>query len=187
MPRAVYLLTEANAFVGNRGLFLGRAMGLGLPFFEVLTIDELRAVVAHEFGHSANRTGPITRTVYRATRTFGAATAAAGAVPLLDGVFELWTEIFLRLSMPISRQYELRCDELACRVAGVEATISALTKISQLGEFAGWEEDPHSTHPPLRDRVAMARSLTLPPPPIPSDSRPARVLLQSLVAKVEAP
>jgi len=31
--------------------------------FEALTVDELRAVVAHEFGHYKNRTGPLTRTV----------------------------------------------------------------------------------------------------------------------------
>jgi Zn-dependent protease with chaperone function len=192
MPRAVYLVDEPNAFVGNRGLFLGQAMGLGLPFFEVLTVSELRAVVAHEFGHRANRAGPITQTVYRATRTFAAATAAAGAVPFLDGVFEVWAELFLRLAMPISRQYELRCDELACSVTGIETTISALTKISKLGDLpeiaspvAGWGEDLHSTHPPLRDRVAMARSLKLREPAPPGDNRPASILLQSLLAPAE--
>ena len=189
MPRAVYLFDAPNAFVGERGLFLGRAIGLGLPFFDVLTVDELRAVVAHEFGHNANRTGPITRTVYRATRTFASASAAAGTVPFLDGVFEAWTEVYLRLAMPISRQYELRCDEVACRIAGTETTVAALTKISNVGgqseianPVAGWEEDLHSTHPPLRDRVAMARALRVPPPPREADNRPATVLLESLVA-----
>jgi Zn-dependent protease with chaperone function len=193
MPRAVYLFNEPNAFVFNRGMFLGRGIALGLPFFESLTIGELRAVVAHEFGHFANRAGPITATVYRATRTFGAATAAAGAVPFLDGVFELWTEVYLRVAMPISRQYELCCDELACRVAGIETMVSALTKISTIGEHseianpvAGWEEDLHSTHPPLRDRVAMARALDLPPPPTPADDRPASVLLQPLLRPAES-
>jgi Zn-dependent protease with chaperone function len=186
MPRAVYLDNVANAGLGNRGLFLGRGMVIGLPFFEVLTVSELRAVIAHEFGHQANRTGPITRTVYNATRTFGAATAAAGVVPFLDGVFELWAELFLRIAMPISRQYELRCDELACRIVGVDTTISALTKISSLdgsseiaNPVAGWEEDLHSTHPPLRDRIAMARGLNLSTPSAPPDDRPATVLLES--------
>jgi Zn-dependent protease with chaperone function len=189
MPRAVYLFDEANAFAFNRGMFLGRGIGLGLPLFEMLTVGELRSVVAHEFGHARNRTGPITHTVFRATRTCTAAAAAAGGVPFLDGVFEVWTEVFLRLAMPISRQYELRCDELACHVAGVETTIAALTKISNeiVSPMAGWEEDFHSTHPPLRDRVAMARALELPAPASPSDERPATVLLQNLLRLVETP
>jgi Zn-dependent protease with chaperone function len=188
MPRAVYLLDEPNAFFGNCGLFLGKAIGIGLPFFEILTVSELRAVLAHEFGHSLNNAGPITRTAYRATRTFGAATAAAGVLPFLDGVFEVWTDLFLRLAMPISRQYELRCDELACQVAGAETAISAPTKISNVGQFSeianpvpGWQEDLHSTHPPLRDRVASARALGLPNLLAPADDRPAKVLLQSLL------
>ena len=193
MPRAIYLMHEPNAAVFSRGLFLGRGMLLGLPFFEVLTVDELRAVLAHEFGHFANQAGPITRTVYRATTTFSAAAAAAGVVPFLGVMFEVWTELYLRLAMPISRQYELRCDELACRVAGVEVTISALTKISNVGgasEIAnpvdGWEEDLHSTHPPLRDRVAMARALKdLIPPERPADNRPVRVLIEPLLRKPE--
>ena len=82
----------------------------------------------------------------------------------------------------------MRLPELACRVAGTEAAISALTKISNIGELgeianpvAGWEEDLHSTHPPLRDRVAMARALVLPPPTTPTDERHARVLLACLM------
>ena len=193
MPRALYLIRDHNAYFGDRGLFFGKAMAIGVPFFEELTVDELRAIVAHEFGHNANRTGPITQTVFRATRTFGAASAAAGAVPFLDDVFEAWTEVFLRIAMPISRQYELRCDELACRVAGVEPTVSALTRISNMGgafeianPVAGWEEDLHSTHPPLRDRVAMARALDLPARTAAPDARPAHVLLQSLQVRADA-
>ncbi len=49
---------------------------------------------------------------------------------------------------------------------------------------AGWEEDLHSTHPPLRDRVAMARALDLPEAAAPSDDRPALVLLERLLQPV---
>jgi Zn-dependent protease with chaperone function len=96
--------------------------------------------------------------------TIATAAAAAGAVPFLDGVFEIWGELFLRIAMPISRQQELRADELACRLAGTQATISGLTKLhgGVGGEIAdpvpGWEQDLHKTHPPLRDRLALTRS-----------------------------
>jgi hypothetical protein len=88
MPRAVYLFDESNAFVFNRCWFLGRGLGLGLAFFEALTVGELRAVVAHEFGHSAKRTVRSTRCderhwVCTATRTRKSSSPEASrAVPV---------------------------------------------------------------------------------------------------------
>jgi heat shock protein HtpX len=55
LPRDVYLIGDVNAFVANRGGTLGmgsrRIMAIGLPLFSVLTVSELRAVLAHEFAH----------------------------------------------------------------------------------------------------------------------------------------
>src|SRR4029453_22156 len=54
-PAEVYLIADANAWVNQRGSFMGlggrRVMGLGLPLLQTLTIPELRGVLAHEFGH----------------------------------------------------------------------------------------------------------------------------------------
>jgi len=188
MPRRVYLIEDVNTFVANRGMFMGRAMGLGLPLFELLTVDELRAIVAHEFGHDASRAGGLSTFVYRAVHTFSSATEAAGTVPGLDVVFGLWAEVFLRIAMPISRQQELRADEMACWVAGADAAIAALTKISTHGPWGeivdpvpGWEQNLHETHPPLKERIALARGLNS-TPALPADDRPARVLLETLLA-----
>src|SRR5262249_23086388 len=53
MPADVYLINDVNAFVTQRGGMLSterrRVMGLGLPLMAVLTVDELKGVVAHEF------------------------------------------------------------------------------------------------------------------------------------------
>ena len=54
-----------------------------------------------------------------------------------------------------------------------------------INPIAGWEDDPRSTHPPLRDRVASARALNLPPPNAPADDRPAMTLLQSQLTGTE--
>ena len=55
MPREVYLVPDVNAFVTERGGMMGigsrRVMGIGFPLFHLMTVDELSAVIAHEFGH----------------------------------------------------------------------------------------------------------------------------------------
>ena len=55
MPQDVYLLNDVNAFVAQRGGIMGmggrRVMGLGLPLLQALTVDEVKGVLAHEFGH----------------------------------------------------------------------------------------------------------------------------------------
>ena len=51
MPAEVYLVPDINAFVTQRGGIMGlgsrRVMGLGLPLMQVLSISQLRAVIAH--------------------------------------------------------------------------------------------------------------------------------------------
>ena len=74
------------------------------------------------------------------------------------------------------------------RAAATGITMSALTKIHGgvdgeiANPIAGWEQDLHETHPPLRDRLALARSFAHGEAP-PADDRPASVLLR---ANVEA-
>jgi len=70
-PREVYLVPQVNAWVAERGGILGlggrRIMGLGLPLFAGLTVRELRAVLAHEFGHYAG--GDTRRIVFASGET----------------------------------------------------------------------------------------------------------------------
>jgi Zn-dependent protease with chaperone function len=189
MPRRLFLFNDSNAFIANRGIFMGRALGLGLPLFDVMTVDELRAVVAHEYGHYARRGGGLGTLVYRAVRTFASATAAAGAVPGLGLLFGVWTLVFLRVAMPIAQQQELRADELAWRAVGADAMIFALVKLhiaaGEIVDMADPEGEAEtrlfSTHPPLRDRVQLARRSNT-APALPSDPRPARVLIEPLLA-----
>jgi Zn-dependent protease with chaperone function len=187
MPRRVYLYRAANAFVANRGLFMGRAIGIGLPLFELLTVEELRSVVAHELGHYAGRGAGLGTLVYRAASTFASGTEAAGGVPGLGILFYAWTLLFLRVAMPIAQQQELRADELACGAVGADATISALAKLQVTVDDAGiFDPDAEhnarlfGTHPPLRDRVALARQFGK-APVIAPDRRPASVLAEPLL------
>src|SRR5690349_7669686 len=55
MPAEVYLIPDVNAYVMERGGFMGfgskRVMGVGLPLLASLSVPQFRAVIAHEFGH----------------------------------------------------------------------------------------------------------------------------------------
>ncbi|MEO8202146.1 MAG: M48 family metallopeptidase, partial [Gemmatimonadota bacterium] len=55
MPSEVYLDADLNAYVSQRGGVMGfgsrRIMGLGLPLLQLLSISQMKAVLAHEYGH----------------------------------------------------------------------------------------------------------------------------------------
>jgi Zn-dependent protease with chaperone function len=131
MPAEVYLVADVNAWVSQRGGILGlggrRVMGLGLPLLQVLTIPQLRAVLAHEFGHYHGgdvRVGPwIYRTRQALLRTLR---GLAGHSGLLTKPFELYARLFFRVTHAVSRHQELLADELAASVAGATALAGGL-------------------------------------------------------------
>ena len=84
MPSEVYLVPDVNAWVSQRGGVMGfgsrRIMGLGLPLLQTVTVSQLEAVLAHEFGHyygGDTRLGPW---VYRFAMRLGAQFTACPAI-----------------------------------------------------------------------------------------------------------
>jgi heat shock protein HtpX len=133
VPSEVYLIPQVNAWVSQRGgvlgLFSRRVLGIGLPLMQVVTVSQLRAILAHEFGHyDAGDTllGPL---IYQ-TRSAIGRTIGAASGSFLDVPFELYGEMYLSLTQSISRQQELNADRLACRVAGSRAVVGVLRTIS---------------------------------------------------------
>jgi Zn-dependent protease with chaperone function len=134
MPADVYLVGDVNAFVTEQAGPLGfgrrRIMGIGLPLLGVLTVPELRGVIAHEFGHfygGDTRLGPW---VYR-TRAALARTVQGldHHARVLQAPFRWYGNLFLRVSHAVSRQQELTADVLGTRVAGAAAMASGLRKV----------------------------------------------------------
>jgi heat shock protein HtpX len=146
LPREVYLVGQANAFVADRGGIMGfgsrRVMGIGLPLLSSLTISEMRAVLAHEFAHyygGDTKMGPWvykTQTaMIRTVRNIGSmgyiGRVAVMQLMRLVATFLLkWYFVFfLRVVNFVSRRQEYRADELACLVGGAEPLAQGLRKI----------------------------------------------------------
>jgi heat shock protein HtpX len=122
-PRDVYLVPDLNAWVAQRGGRLGlggrRIMGVGLPLLSLLTVSQLRAVLAHEFGHyhgGDTRLGPV---IYRTRAAISRTVAGLQRHrSILQIPFTIYAKLYLRITYAISRQQEYAADALAAAVAG---------------------------------------------------------------------
>jgi heat shock protein HtpX len=148
MPAEVYLVPEVNAWVSHRGGMMGigsrRVMGIGLTLLQSVSIAQLRAILAHEFGHYAGgdtRLGAWvykTREAMRRTIQNLAQTSAWIHTPFL-----WYANLFLRVSQTVSRQQELAADRLAARVAGGKVASDALIAVhgAALAYGSYWQQE----------------------------------------------
>ena len=134
MPVEVYLVCDTNAWVANRGGLMGvgsrRVMGVGLPLLQTLTVSQLRAVLAHEFGHyhaGDTRLGPW---VYKTRAAIGRTIMnLSQQSSLLQRPFVWYGNMFLRITHAVSRRQEFAADALASQVAGSRALVEGLERI----------------------------------------------------------
>ena len=132
-PDEVYLIPDVNAFVFEQGRLLGlfrtkRIMGIGLALLNVLHIDQLKAVLAHEYGHYVGGDTRLGGVVYRARASIGR-TIEHLSSGFLRRVFVAYGGLFLKLTQRISRDQELAADAAAVRVGGRDAHASALRTV----------------------------------------------------------
>ena len=137
-PREVYLVPDVNAFVAERGGVMGigsrRVMGIGLPLFQLLTVDELNAVLAHEFGHFYGGDTALGPWVYKTRAAIIRTVVNLGQTnEWLMIPFEAYAKMFLRVTNAVSRQQEFSADQLAARTVGAMAAITGLQKVHKYG------------------------------------------------------
>jgi Zn-dependent protease with chaperone function len=135
-PAEVYVVPDVNAFVTQRGGMLGfgsrRVMGLGLPLLAVLSVDELRAVLAHEFGHYHGGDVALGPLVYRTRSAIGRTLQAIGGT-FVEQPFIAYGNLFLRVSSAVSRHQEFVADQVAATAVGREPLASGLRKAQDAG------------------------------------------------------
>lgn len=135
VPRHVYLLHDANAWVTQRGGIMGfwskPVMAIGMPLFKLLTTEQLFAVIAHEFGHFVGGDTKLGPWIYKTRQAIGRTVDSINS--WIKHVFIWYGNLFLRITQAISRRQEFSADALAAKYVGHRAISSALEKISTEG------------------------------------------------------
>jgi Zn-dependent protease with chaperone function len=148
MPHEVYLVPDVNAGVRERGGFMGlrgrRVMLLGLPLLQVLTISEMRAVLAHEFGHYHGGDTRLAPWIYKTREAIiRTVRQLSGNSSILHLPFVWYGQVFLRVTQAISRRQEFQADALAARTVGARPLGSGLRTIfgAALAYDGYWREE----------------------------------------------
>ena len=135
VPSRVFLLNDVNAWVSYRGGVMGvgseRVMGVGWPLLQMLSPIELKAVIAHEFGHYMSGDVSLGPWIYKTRATITRAIASARQ-SWLRALFSWYGRLFLRLTQSVSRQQEFVADEIAATTVGAEPLMRALRRVSVL-------------------------------------------------------
>lgn len=131
MPAEVYLVPDVNAFVTSRGGLMGfgsrRVMGVGLPLMQLLTVEEMKGVLAHELGHFKGGDVALGPWIYKTRGAIGRTIETFGE-SVLQYPFKAYGYMFLAITSAVSRRQELNADALAASVVGPRAFAEGLKK-----------------------------------------------------------
>jgi Zn-dependent protease with chaperone function len=141
-PDRLILVGDVNAAVSERSRLLGlmggrRTMYLGLPLLAGVTVPQLRAVLAHEFGHYGNQDTRLAGMTMRGRAAVahtieGFRDGRTGAHATIGNLYVRYGNFFLRVSNSVGRRQELAADAAAARTAGRDTTAAALRQLPLL-------------------------------------------------------
>ncbi len=138
LPSEAYLEPDVNAWVSQRGGFMGmggtRVMAVELPLLRVLTVSQLRGVLGHEFGHYHGGDTKLGPWIYKTREAlFRTLSTLAGNDSILRFPFIGYAKLFFRVSSAISRRQELAADRLAARIVGAKSFGDGLRAVHEAG------------------------------------------------------
>lgn len=163
-PERIVLIPDANAYVTERGGFLGfgreRILALGYLDLRLSNVSELRATLAHELGHFAagdTFLGPLVHRSHQVlaqsisaldrpkTEGSGLASVDAGQA-IVDALLSGYGKLALRATRAASRLHELEADRQAVKYAGRAPHMRSLARLPlalvTFQQFLAREIDP---------------------------------------------
>lgn len=141
-PDEIRLVPEVNAAVAEETRLFGligghRVMYIGVPLLHTFTVDQLRAVLAHELGHYSHSHTRLGAIAYRGRLAIGGTLSRIGPYNPVGWVFKGYSRLYLLADNAVSRRQELLADEASVRLAGRQAAQSALLELPVLD--ATWD------------------------------------------------
>ena len=153
-PMHVYVNNECNASVGFRSIFgylkkKGRQnLNIGLPLLYAMNRTEMKAILAHEFGHFTQKSVQMNQVANLSEFICGSILYSQDALENADsdsytryarGYVRFIGKVMMKqydkvapLNGILSRAQEFDADHYAQRVAGTEGSVSALSKMSHI-------------------------------------------------------
>lgn len=164
MPKHVYLTPEVNACVFYNTSFwsiffpVRKNLEIGLGLFDGMSVEEVKSVLAHEFGHFSQKSMKVGSTVYVTNSilyniTYGVdfwdglldkmtlsdhqVWRIAGGITraFTNGIGKINAWLYGRVQkgyMKLSRQMEYDADNISCSIVGSDVFKSAMCKIETL-------------------------------------------------------
>ncbi|MDX2038968.1 MAG: M48 family metallopeptidase [Isosphaeraceae bacterium] len=125
-----------------------RILLIGLPLLQVLSIAELRAVLAHELAHLARGDADHTARAFRYIEGLGQAIERAEG--RMRGPLRWWSagcrSVAEWFGAPVGRGQETRADKVSATVAGGGSAASALVKVAMVQPLFREVLDHHDPH-----------------------------------------
>jgi Zn-dependent protease with chaperone function len=121
---------------------------IGLPLVKALTVEQFKAVLAHEFGHLSKGHGRVSNWIYRQrlrwSRLMAALEAAESWGVVLFRPFLRWyAPYFNAYSYPLARANEFEADATSARLASRRAAAEALMAVNVVGSYLHERFWPH--------------------------------------------
>ncbi|MDI9308845.1 MAG: M48 family metalloprotease [Limnohabitans sp.] len=159
-PKSIYIDPDVNAYVRYTNVWLslffptGKDLTIGLGLVSTLNLSEFKAVMAHEFGHFAQKSMKIGSYIHSANtiihdmifnrdkwddildqwrnsdiRLSAAAWVITPVIWLIRKALELFYMFLNIMHSSLSREMEFNADKVAVKSAGSTAIVSALWKL----------------------------------------------------------
>jgi Zn-dependent protease with chaperone function len=113
---------------------------IGLPLLKSLTVQQFRAVLAHEFGHLSAGDGRVGNWIYRLRMSWGRLMGVleyqkSWGTFMFRRFFNWYVPYFSAYSFPLARANEYQADGFAVKMTSPRTAAEALTSVSVVGAY----------------------------------------------------